>query len=73
MLFYLTIFFPIKQLWLSTDFKNKPNIKYLTNIWYMLGHVVVCIKMTIFLLLTKKYRDDIWPDLTKKYYKNYEK
>lgn len=43
----------------------------------MPGHVVVCIKMTIFLLLTKKYRDDIWPDsipgLTKKYYKNYEK
>lgn len=38
----------------------------------MLGHVVVCIKMIIFLLLTKKYRDD--PDgLTKKYYKNYEK
>lgn len=21
---------------------------------------IVCIKMTIFLLLTKKYRDDIW-------------
>lgn len=26
--------FPIKQRWLSTDFKNKSNIKYLTNMVY---------------------------------------
>lgn len=44
-LFYLTVFFRLNSCDYRQILKNKPNIKYLTNIWYMLGHV--CIRLYV--------------------------
>lgn len=77
-LFYLTVFFRLNSCDYRQILKNKPNIKYLTNIWYMLGHVCIRLYVSKWLFFSCWQKNIAtifgFPDgLTKKHYKNCEK